>query len=181
MNPDPWSAKREAQLRLQYRVWWLACWSAFVLGCVFVMAGMLDHSWRMLAAAVLSWVLALVAAVLMFSAHERLGTEMAATPSGFYPGSGMLRNKPRSVAHLTLWLWHTGPYDPRERLTCTCGLSYFWCDAQLVNPVQEHDADDVPKLKISEIKGPVAVSAIAERYVLLCRCGTGHYKLRTEK
>ena len=199
-----WSAEGETLLRRQISSLWMFTWTFLIAGVMALAEAYLVH-W-MLSIAGAFFGLAVAALFAMQRSTERLGVEAQMTPAGFRAGSGMLSNKPRSTANLTTWFHHPGRYHPAERFVCPCGLGYFWSDAQwLPNIIREQTADlDGPEYIVEEQipregatafvaaqgsgreftsapESPLFVDPGGGRYVLLCRCGRGHFKLREAK
>jgi len=102
--------------------------------------------------------------------RAELGEEMRRLPNGqFFEGSGMLANKPRSTANLTKWMQH---HPAESEFFCTCRgpqlFLYSWRDAQWIpNLDTEMDAEFSKE-----------VDPGGGRFVILCSCSLGHYKLK---
>jgi hypothetical protein len=167
MSAIPWSAEREALLRRKIHSAWGAFW-LFAGGAVIcIVLAVLDRwAWWLLLFAGF-FVVALVALHDLARSRADLGEEMCRLPNGaFYEGSGMLANKPRSTANLTRWKqWGSSSGD---WFVCTdCARPYRWGgDAQWIPNYPEPE----------DVAAPVDPGG--GRYVILCRCGLGHYKLK---
>jgi hypothetical protein len=167
-QPIPWSAERELKLRRWITFGWFAMWLGFLSAIAAWLLGHEIFSVFFVAAA-----LANLYCVNRYRAE--LGEEMRRLPNGqFYEGSGMLANKPRSTANLTKWTqWADAPFDePSLFFWCNgCGKRHEWAAAQWI-PNYDGDPEDIP------LGTPMYFDPGGGRYVILCPCGLGHYKLK---
>ena len=166
-QPIPWSAEREYKLRQRIISIWIGLWICFVGGLlVALFAATSSQQWAFLLAGVL-WGVGIYLLSDLSQARNELGEEMCRLPGGqFYEGSGMLANKPRSTANLTRFIaW---PRDSHS-LLCACGRLLQWTNAHWI-PNYDPEQFDGP--------APLAVDPGAGRFVILCPCGLGHYKLK---
>jgi hypothetical protein len=172
----PWSPAAELHLRRRITGHWTVMWIFLIFAAVEVI--------RLLIQSRTDWLSFLPFCVLLGGAianlfllgqcRDRLGEEMRRLPNGdWFPGSGMLANKPRSTANLT------GYFEHREKddwFICAgwrdgklCRIRYFWKDAEWI---PNHDPDQRADGTFPDIDPG------GGRWVILCPCGVGHYKLR---
>lgn len=178
-NQNPWSLEREYRLRRRIKYIWIALW-VFALGGLFLFSlASLVHIPVLTAFAGMSWGAALFLLVTLAEEREKLGEEMRCGPGGqFFEGSGMLANKPRSTHNLTQWLQH--PVS-EPAFFCPCRsfpgspgkmpILHTWAEAKWIpnyDPDLMEDFDN--GLPRSDPGGG--------RYVILCSCGVGHFKLK---
>lgn len=178
----PWSPAEELHLRRRITAHWAVMWIFLIFAAVDLV--------RLLAQSRIDWLSFLPFCVLFGGAitnlfllgqcRDRLGEEMRRLPNGdWFEGSGMLANKPRSTANLTEWMhWpatHTGFLDkgPREidRIQCRCGAVHSFKKEGKWIP--NHDPDQRADGTFPDIDPG------GGRWVILCPCGVGHYKLRS--
>jgi hypothetical protein len=175
----PWSADGERELRRTIKRTWHEMWILYVAGVIFIALGFLVQRW---------WVLVLGASPLGYGItrlyalallREKLGEEMRRGPRGeFFEGSGMLANKPRNTQSLTQWIQH---HVSQERFFCShldgrpteC---FSWAtDAKWIpnyDPDLFEDFDNGL---------PRSVDPGGGRFVILCPCGLGHFKLKGDR
>jgi hypothetical protein len=178
MNTNlPWSAEGEARLRRRIHLLW-------TIGRLFFLTGVVS----LFAAIIVHWLLALAAAFIglaMFCAGrgrellDELGWEAGMTRVGFVAGSGMLANKPRSTANLTQWTQHFVSVNCDASccsgFNCSyCERRHLWTDAKWIpnfsaDTMQLADGEDIAQIDPG-----------GGRFVILCKCGRGHYKLKGE-
>lgn len=176
----PWSEEAEAALRARIASLWAVCWFLIIGGFLFVIAGEIRRSVVLAIVGALCWVLDILVAQALLQRRMELGEEMRQLPNGnFFEGSGMLANKPRTTYRLTTWRQH--PSD-EQNFHCICEARalpgprrdrpYRW----------EFDATWIPNYDPQqfgdELEPGVAVDPYGGRYVILCPCGIGHYKLK---
>lgn len=169
MSAIPWSATRELKLRQWITLLWAGVWFALLGG---LLCAILAHDFRIAwlnALAGMSWGIGFFLLYKLNEARAELGEEMCRLPNGqFYEGSGMLANKPRGTANLTPYIHHI---PNGYAFSCSgCGRTHLWADAQWIpnyDP-EQFGPGDLPQ----------AVDPGGGRYVILCPCGLGHYKLK---
>jgi len=178
----PWSEEAETRIRRRIRYTWLEIWGCFVAGLLFAVLGMAIQRWWPLPVSALLFGYGVVLLYGLALATEQIGTAMRRGPRGeFVEGSGMLANKPRSTRGLTMWIQHherqidfichNESGDPWGVPTENCGRRYEWRDAKWVpnyDPAQMQDTELFAK----------EIDPGGGRYVILCPCGLGHFKLK---
>lgn len=170
----PWSAETEAWLRHRMVQTWIRMWLCFAGGVSFAipMAFLVAHTWLNVAIGSLCTFAFLVAGfshlLKLNGLRDLLGEEMHQAPNGpFYPGSGMLAHKPRSLRNLTTFIQHAP--STTDFMCGRCGQIHFWKDATWYPNYDESqfDPEDLPM-----------VDPAGGRFVILCGCGVGHFKLK---
>lgn len=171
MSAIPWSVRREAKLRRRITLLWLGVWIG-LLGGLFLLGGARIYRELYMYAGI-CWIVALFLFYELNQARAKLGDEMGRLPNGqFHEGSGMLANKPRSTANLTTWCNHR--YRACVPFDCECGRQLHWKDAQWIpNYDPQFDTEVGPGELLPEIDPG------GGRFVILCPCGIGHFKLKT--
>jgi Bacteriorhodopsin-like protein len=167
-QPIPWSAESEHRLRWRIQNAWAAMWVFIIAAVLCALIAFIDRwAWWLVGVA---GFLGLAVFALRDLSHLRaeLGEEMRRLPGGqFYEGSGMLANKPRSTKGLTRFIaW---PRDSHS-LLCECGRLQQWTNAHWI---PNYNLDDGETLTDSNEVDPGG-----GRWVILCPCGLGHYKLK---
>jgi len=170
----PWSAEAECALRGNIRRAWIEMWVGLLSFVFFAgMAFFLRNSWLwLLAVAFISYGVVCLYHLGLF--REELGEEMRRGPRGeFFEGSGMLANKPRSTRNLTHFLLHP---PSEESFYCPkCERVHAWFNAEwLPNYKREDLVNDATEEEIRSFCGDPG----GGRYVILCPCGLGHFKLK---
>ena len=173
----PWSEEAETRIRRRIRYTWFEIWGCFVAGLLFAVLGMAIQRWWPLPVSALLFGYGVVLLYGLALATEQLGTEMRRGPRGeFVEGSGMLANKPRSTRGLTEWRQHPAS---EESFYCSCQTALprpwkilWWADAQWIPTYPESVAAEIRKSNLEEF------DLNAGRYVILCPCGLGHFKLK---
>jgi len=180
----PWSAEAEWELRRKIRNTWFEMWACLIGGLLSAVLYLSLHRW---------WIMTIAAILLGYGvgllyglalAREQLGEEMRRGPRGeFFEGSGMLANKPRSTRGLTEWRQHPAEEDA---FFCECPVVpggtirrwHMWSrEAQWIpnyrdDPVEQLLLNDEARNSKHEIDPG------GGRYVILCPCGLGHFKLK---
>jgi hypothetical protein len=165
----PWSAEREYRLRRGIQIDWLSMWVCLISGLLLILQGSFwKPHWP--AAVGAGFLFAAIFLLLLLQrARADLGEEMRRLPDGsFYEGSGMLANKPRSTANLTQWLLH--PRVESVFLCRDCSRLHQWKDARFYSTWDREHLED------AELFGNFDPGS--GRWVILCPCGLGHYKLK---
>ena len=173
----PWSAEREFRLRRRITNIWFAMWTCLISGLGLFTIAFLSKSGLVVILAVLCLITGVFFLNALSVARGNLGEEMRRGPRGeFFEGSGMLANKPRSTQRLTQWIQHRVP-DSVDFI-CSggfggfCGWHHEWKDAKWIpnyDPALFEDFDD---------SLPRPVDPGGGRFVILCPCGIGHFKLK---
>lgn len=171
----PWSGEAERALRRVITRTWHEMWMAFIGGLVFFSLGFLVHGYWLLPLGGGSLGYGITRLYALALLREKLGEEMHRGPRGeFFEGSGMLANKPRSTSRLTKWIQHVPGsieficFDPDAGPRC--GERHHWKDAQWV-PNFDPDVFEPEE-------HPGNVDPGGGRFVILCPCGLGHFKLK---
>jgi hypothetical protein len=171
----PWSAETERELRRKIAWTWYEMWAYLVGALLFLSGTFLLHRYWMLALTAFSLGYGITRLYALALLRENLGEEMRRGPRGeFFEGSGMLANKPRSLSRLTKWIEHVPGsieficFDPDA--TTRCGEQHHWKDAQWI---PNYDAE-----VFEPEEHPGTVDPGGGRYVILCPCGLGHFKLK---
>jgi hypothetical protein len=193
-SPIPWSAEREYKLRRRLTLLWAGVWIGLVGGLLLLVSAGEFHMPTLNAWAGASWGAGFYLLIKLNEASNELGEEMRRLPGGqFFEGSGMLANKPRSTANLTKWcqvqvcpgqILRPGsgiPLRPMEPLEdyfrCgNCGKTHLVADMQWIPNYSEED-----RVLYSEnfiVRGTPGIDPNGGRFVILCPCGLGHYKLK---
>lgn len=171
----PWSAERELRLRKRITNIWIWMWTFLLSGVVLFSLAYVVRDRVLPAIAAMTWGAALVLLIELNKDRELLGQEIRRGANGqVYEGSGMLANKPRSTVRLTEWIQH-GPFERG-----------FVCGGHLPPLPAKHfdwetDAKWVPNFDpehFGEAEYPTPVDAGGGRWVILCPCGLGHFKLK---
>jgi len=178
----PWSAEQEKHLRRRMRNTWFEMWGILIAGLFFAALGISIHRWWPLpiAALLLMWAVALLYGLALVA--EQLGSEMRRGARGeFFEGSGMLANKPRSTRGLTEWRQHPAS---EESFYCSCQTALprpwkilWWADAQWI-PNYRDDLVEQLLLNDEARNSKHEIDPGGGRYVILCPCGLGHFKLK---
>jgi hypothetical protein len=175
----PWSAEGERALRVRIERIWELMWTFLLSGVLFVVLAHLAHKPVLTAFAGMSWGAGLFLLMKLNESREKLGEEMRRLPGSdgnFFEGSGMLANKPRSSQRLTEWVQWRASSDGKIGLLphfwCSCGKMHRWSDAKWFPNVLAcmDEFDDAPA---------IAVDPGGGRWVILCPCGIGHFKLNS--
>jgi hypothetical protein len=149
-------------------------------------------SFELAFAGVLSLLMGLVQLLALQRRREMLGEEMRRGPRGeFFEGSGMLANKPRNTQRLTEW--RTVQVRPGQILRPGSGIplrpmepleDYFVCgrcgEIHFVSNMKWIPNYDPQLFEDFDNGLPPAVDPGGGRYVILCPCGVGHFKLKTQ-
>ena len=170
----PWSPEAEARLREILSYWICVCRCLLLGGLALIIIGALQKPPRAsyIVIGLLAWIVGHLGVQALKQKRLQLGEEMRRlTAGGIYEGSGMVANKPRTAAKLTSWTSY--PPECENFLCLACGRLHWWSDAQWYPNVEACDDDlgDVPA---------AAVDPGGGRFVILCSCGAGHYKLKAE-
>jgi hypothetical protein len=169
-NSIPWSPAGELRLREQIKIFWLTMW-AFAILAWLALARMIAHhgDWHDAAWAGLFALLAVGNLFCVGWSRDRLGEEMRRLPNGdWFSGSGMLANKPRSTSTLTEWFTH--PIGTKDFICPGCGTTLNF--KKMAEWIPNHDPDQAADGTFPDIDPG------GGRWVILCACGVGHYKLR---
>lgn len=199
MNGIPWTAEGEERLRREIFADWIAFWicilgTAVALGVALFVGR--PHPLVSCFFAIGIFCTALVNLFLLVRHREKLGEPMQRLPNGeFYEGSGMLANKPRSTVGLTPYFTH--PAGEISFRCTACKKLHFWKNSEWMPTYQDGMQ---PEVKITAADGLLprnsppswseeSAEVVNDRYrevletddhgrfVILCSCGTGHYKL----
>lgn len=174
----PWSPAAELHLRRRITAHWAVMWLFLIFAGVEVIRLLIQSrtGWLDFLPFCVLFAGAITNLFLLGQCRDRLGEEMRRLPNGsWFPGSGMLANKPRSTANLTAWFEHREKLDwficagynrVEHRL---CPIKHFWKDAEWI---PNHDPDQRADGTFPDIDPG------GGRWVILCPCGVGHYKLR---
>jgi hypothetical protein len=163
----PWSAAAEAKLRHSIQIVWSSVWLALIAAIASLAVGLREHQRVLYAFAVFNAIGFVAQLSQLSNLRAKLGEEMRRLPNGeFFEGSGMLANKPRSTANLTRWIKY--PSDSRGFVLCECGQLHRWEDAEWI---PNYD----PQIDPESVK---EVDPGGGRYVILCDCRIGHFKLK---
>ena len=177
----PWSAEQEKHLRRRMRNTWFEMWGILIAGLFFAALGISIHRWWPLpiAALLVMWAVALLYGLALVA--EQLGSEMRRGARGeFFEGSGMLANKPRSTRGLTRWTkWPSTSFGRgmcnELAITCECGRVH---QAEEWQWIPNYDPQQIVNAALfSETVDP-GIDPGGGRYVILCPCGLGHFKLK---
>jgi hypothetical protein len=174
-KPIPWSAEGERELRRRVGLTWHATWTCWIVSLLLGALGLSAHRLWLTAAGAAIFGFGITRLYALGLLRQQLGEEMRRGPGGqFFEGSGMLANKPRSTSRLTEWVQH--PADGVQ-FTCfhrvrgpVCGRLHHWSDAQWI---PNYD----PEVFEPE-EHPGTVDPGGGRFVILCPCGLGHFKLK---
>lgn len=171
----PWSERGERLLRSHIDSLWRSMWMFIIAGVTaFAIAIALRNAVPAVAG---GFCLATAVWSLLVLQKERtiLGEEMRRLPNGeFFEGSGMLANKPRSNAKLTEWTqWR----PDSTSFLCTCRRLHQWPEAEWIPNLQVEDTVIGTQVEIGDALGAF-IDPHGGRYVILCPCGLGHYKLK---
>jgi len=175
----PWSAEAERKLRRKVKWTWYEMWGAFLGGPIlFLLAFLVHRSWLMpIGGFSLGYGITRLYALALL--REQLGSEMCRLANGqFHEGSGMLANKPRCTSRLTKWIQHPANsvsficVDLDPDVVLRCGERHHWKDAQWI-PNYDRDVFEPED-------HPGTVDPGGGRFVILCPCGLGHFKLKPE-
>jgi len=137
---------------------------------------MIDHEPLLIFSFLLCFVAFFLSLQRLSSAVAQLGYEETVTPRGSrWPGSGMLQNKPRDTSRLTKWRqWKESEGLGPLGFTCEqCFRPHHWADMQWIPNVSEVE----PEILDAPEEGD-PVDPGGGRYVLICQCGMGHFRLR---
>lgn len=165
----PWSAEGEERLRELIAEGWKLMWAGIVGGACL---GLLAVIWRrpmLLGATAVFWMGAVSALFVISRLREKLGMEMQRLRDGsFFEGYGMLANKPRSTQQLTVWISHR---TKELAFECECGRAHVWRVAKWIPNFDPEQFGEDP---------PAGVDPAGGRYVILCPCTLGHFKLKAQ-
>ena len=170
----PWSAEAERDARRWISHAWFEMWGCLVAALFFAALSFSVHRWWLLLLAAFFFGYGVTLLYGLALAREQLGSEMRRGPRGeFFEGSGMLANKPRSTRNLTHFLLHP---PSEESFYCPkCERVHAWFNAEwLPNYKREDLVDDATEEEIRSFCGDPG----GGRYVILCPCGLGHFKLK---
>lgn len=192
----PWSAVAEYRLRRQIINTWIGLWISMVAAvCGFSWGNIFREGLLILGGAIFSGT-AILFLGWLGRLRQELGEEMRRGPGGqFYEGSGMLANKPRSPQSLTTWLQHPAGektfYCPCQRnkdgFPASNVMPYFWDKDAKWFPSFDPEIYSENQQTVWDTGGIVnqpTAAAVANvdpgggRWVILCPCGIGHYKLQ---
>ena len=172
-NPIPWSAEREFRLRRRITTLWFVMWSFLIAGMGIFTIAFLSRSGLVVILAVLSLVAGVFFLNALSVARANLGEEMRRGPRGeFFEGSGMLANKPRSTRGLTKWIQHSAQQFLGWGVKCDCGRIYELDQWKWVPNYPEDETSD--EFRDSNVE----IDPGGGRFVILCPCGIGHFKLK---
>jgi hypothetical protein len=167
----PWSAEAEAALRKKVRDTWGLMWVCLITAVVWGAAAFYVHRLVLLAIAGLFLGFGITRLYALALLREKLGEPMRRGPRGeFLEGSGMLANKPRSTHDLTKWMQWPSPQYLGYSMKCECG--------------RLHELDEwkwIPNFDpelFGEAEYPSHGDPGGGRFVILCPCGIGHFKLK---
>lgn len=169
----PWSPAGELRLRQRITAHSFTMWVFFLFGLVDLAEAFLPPKKNLpLVYMIIGVVLLLCGIVNLFflgQCRDRLGEEMRRLPNGdWFPGSGMLANKPRSTSTLTEWYQH--PPGSLSLICPGCGTTLDF--KKMGEWIPNHDPDQRADGTFPDIDPG------GGRWVILCACGVGHYKLR---
>ena len=180
----PWSPEAELRLRARIIADWFTMWVFFVVAAGDLVGAFLSrkNTWVFVIVGVFLFLCGIVNLYFLGRDRERLGEEMRRLPNGhWFEGSGMLANKPRSTANLTRWMVYSsdsegfyclGPADvgTKPEAPDICGRFHSW--KKEAEWIPNHDPDQRADGTFPDIDPG------GGRWVILCPCGVGHYKLR---
>jgi len=170
-SATPWSAQSEYRLRRRITNLWLGMWAFFIAGLGMLVMANFAKSFELGFAGALSIGGGVVQLLALQRRREMLGEEMRRGPRGeFFEGSGMLANKPRNTQRLTTWIQH-----PANSIAfnCGCGIRHFWAEWDGAMWIPNYDPE-----QFGEAEYPSTVDPGGGRWVILCPCGMGHFKLK---
>jgi hypothetical protein len=171
----PWSPEGEARARREIRQAWIAMWVGLFGGGMCMVIAIILRNLAPMAGGLLFWFLFVVRLYQLSLLRAELGEEMRRLPNGdFFEGSGMLANKPRSTSNLTQWTqWR----PDSTGFLCTCRQLHQWTEAEWIPNLQVEDTVIGTQVEINDALGAF-VDPHGGRFVILCPCGLGHYKLK---
>jgi len=167
----PWSPAAELHLRRRITAHWVVMWIFLIFAAVELVKLLVQSrtDWISFAPFCVFFAGAITNLFFLGQCRERLGEEMRRLPNGnWFEGSGMLANKPRSTSTLTEWFAH--PADTKGFICPGCGTTLDF--RKMAEWIPNHDPDQAADGTFPDIDPG------GGRWVILCACGVGHYKLR---